>query len=229
MVELNLARQEREFIVFHFMFILIAVLILLIPLLPIGWKLFILVIIYNMGIIVFAILREYRLWQNMWFLAVLISIFQIFPDWFLSAELNILVFPEDGLFKIGTVSGYMLGLWSIPLIIILFTGIRVKERKNLKMSYLAVSLVTFIIFTVSEATIWLIGSWYAQNVFTLFGHLGIYIIFPELILGVTTYWIFLYLQNKPQIYKIPLSFLVMLLYLGSCSFFYFLVEKILML
>jgi hypothetical protein len=227
--ELNLARQEREFIIFHIIFSLIAALILLIPLLPIGWKLFILVIIYNVGIIFFAIQREYRLWQDIWIFTILISVFQVFPDWFLSAELNILVFPEDGLFKIGTVSGYMLGLWSIPLIIIIFTGIRINERKDLKMSYLAVSFVTLMIFTVSETTIWMIGSWYAQNVFTLFGHLALYIIFPELILGVSSYWVFLYLQKKPEIYKIPLSFLVMLLYLGSCSFFYFVIEEILML
>jgi hypothetical protein len=43
---------------------------------------------------------------------------QIWPDWFLSAQLEILVFPEDGLFKIGTVSGYMLFLWAIPFFII---------------------------------------------------------------------------------------------------------------
>lgn len=226
MLRINLKVQEKHVILYHLIFGLISTIILIIPGIQIGWKLFMLVIIYNTGIFLFGYLNKYRIWQKIWFFCFLISIFQIFPDWFLSAELNILVFPEDGLFKIDTVSGYMIGLWSIPLFVIIYTGMSIKERTNLVKSCIFVGMISLAIFGISEATIWMIGSWYAQNVFMLFNHLALYIIFPELILGLSSYLAFLYSQKKNIIYKIPLAFFIMLLYLGSCSFFYFLFEKI---
>jgi len=168
------------------------------------------------------------MWLRIGLFSFLISIFQIFPDWFLSAELNILVFPDDGLFKIGTVSGYMFGLWTIPLFIIIFIGIKSRQTLTKGKAALIVILLTLIIFGTSEATIWMIGSWYPQNVTTLFNHLAIYIIPAELFLGFSSYIIFTRIKEKTLLYYLPLSFIIMLLYLGSCSFFYFLIEKIML-
>ncbi len=80
-----------------------------------GIRMLFLVIIYNLAILLYGGWRKYDDWSNLWVFAFILSIFQVFPDWFLSAQLNILVFPEDGLAKIGTVSGYMAGLWTIPI------------------------------------------------------------------------------------------------------------------
>jgi len=226
---MNLENQEKDAIIFHIIFGFLSVIILLIPLIQIGWKLFILVIIYNLGSLLFSSIRGYKVWRDIWFFSFLISIFQVFPDWFLSAELNILVFPEDGLFKIGTVSGYMIGLWAIPLFVIIYSGIRMKEKTTYIKSIFFVLLISFLIFTISEASIWMIGSWYPQNVFTLFNHLAVYIIFPEIILGLSSYLGFIYLVDKNQLYKLPIAFIIMLIYLGGCVFFYFLVEKIILL
>jgi len=75
-------------------------------------------------------------------------------------------------------------------------------------------------------TIWMIGSWHAQNV-TMIGNAAIYIFIPEIIFGISTYYSFSLIKEKNHLVKIPIAFIVMLLYLGSAVFFYFLFEKVL--
>lgn len=221
-----LTKIERDVFFVHIIFVITCVVILLIPTdLKIGIRLFILVIIYNLAVPIVGIWRKHLEWVKIWLFAFILSLFQVFPDWFLSAQLEILVFPEDGLFKIGTVSGYMLLLWAIPLFIILFVGQRIQERYSLKMAYLAVALMALLIFGISEMTMWTVGSWYAQNV-TMIGHMAVYIIIPEIILGLMTYYTYLTIQEKNHWLKIPAAFIVMLVYLGSAAFFYFLIERV---
>jgi len=221
-----LTEMERDFAIVHLIFSIICGIILFIPGIPIGIKLFILVIIYNIMVPLVGIWRKYSDWLNIWLFSFILSIFQLFPDWFLSAQLNVLVFPEDGLFKIGTVSGYMLFLWAIPFFIILFIGYRINENYTLNSTYLIVALMSLLIFGISEMTIWTIGSWHAQNV-TMIGNAAIYIFIPEIILGISIYYSFSLIKEKNHLVKIPAAFIVMLLYLGSAAFFYFLFERVL--
>jgi len=226
-----LTEMERDALFVHLIFIVICAVILLIPVdLKIGVRLFILVIIYNLAVPIVGIWRKYAEWVEIWLFAFILSLFQIFPDWFLSAQLEVLVFPEDGLFKIGTVSGYMLLLWAIPFFMILFIGQRVHERYSTNMSYLpylVVALLSLLIFGMSEMTMWTLGSWHAQNV-TMIGHVAIYIIIPEVILGLSTYFSYEMIKDKNHWIKIPTAFIVMLLYLGSAAFFYFLIERVIL-
>ena len=221
-----LTEMERVVVIVHILFSIICGIVLFIPGIPIGIKLFILVIIYNLIIPLVGIWRKYTDWLNIWLFSFILSMLQLWPDWFLSAQLEVLVFPEDGLFKIGTVSGYMLFLWAIPFFIILFIGNSVNERGSLYTTYLIVALTSLLIFGISEMTIWMIGSWYAQNV-TMIGHAAIYIFIPEVILGISTYYSYSQIKEKNHLVKIPAAFIVMLLYLGSAAFFYFLFERVL--
>jgi len=221
-----LTEVERDFIIIHLVFSIICGIVLFLPGILIGIKLFILVIIYNVSIPIVGIWRKHTTWINIWLFSFILSIFQLFPDWFLSAQLNVLVFPEDGLFKIGTVSGYMLFLWAIPFFIILFVGYRVSEQVSEHSTYLIVALISLLIFGISEMTMWTIGSWYAQNV-TMVGHTAVYIIIPEIILGISAYWAYKMIQDKTIWLKFPTAFIIMLLYLGSAAFFYFFFENIL--
>jgi len=225
-MKLNLNKSERDVIILHLVFVGVCLLVILIPIgLPIGIRLLILVIIYNLLVVIFGTLRNYKEWINIWLFSFILSIFQIFPDWILSAELEILVFPEDGLFKIGSVSGYMLGLWAIPLFIILFVGQRLQERYSKKSSYLIVAILALLIFGGSENSMWMLQSWYAQNV-TMLGHLAIYIIIPEIILGLSAFYAYDLIKENYHWFKVPVTFIIMLLYIGSAVFFYFLIEKI---
>lgn len=221
------SQTEYDFILIHGFFVFFCVLLLLFPFpITIGVKLFMLVIIYNFLVSFIGFFRKDIVWIKLWIFVFAISLFQIFPDWFLAAELNILVFPEDGLFKIGTVSGYMLGLWAIPLFIISFIGLRLNEYYSDKWVYLAIAVLSLIIFGGAEASMWILNSWYPQNVTLIFDHIAIYILVPEIILGLSTFYLFTKVQTKKIWILVINSFIIMLLYLGSASFFYFLIEKI---
>ncbi len=223
----NTAKSTRDFIIVHLIFIglCFAVLIIQIPI-AIGIKLLILVASYNLLIPLAGLFRKDYEWVKLWVFVFLISLFQIWPDWFLSAQLNILVFPEDGLFKIGTVSGYMAGLWAIPLFLLCFIGLKIQENYSRLKALIVVGLISFTIFVFSEQTMWMLQSWYPQNITLLFDHLAVYIIIPEVILGLSTFYYFQKTKNQHYLMLIVVAFGIMLLYLGSVSFFYFLFEKI---
>ena len=97
----NSTKSTRDFIIVHLIFTGLCFAVLIIPIpLAIGFKLFILVASYNLMIPLVGLFRKYNDWVKLWIFVFLISLFQIFPDWFLSAQLNVLVFPEDRFFKI---------------------------------------------------------------------------------------------------------------------------------
>ena len=223
----NTAKSTRDFIIVHLIFIGLCFAVLIIPIpIAIGIKLFILIAGYNLLIPLAGLFRKYYEWLKLWVFVFLISLFQIWPDWFLSAQLNILVFPEDGLFKIGTVSGYMAGLWAIPLFLLCFIGLKIQKNYSRLKALIVVGLISFTIFVFSEQTMWMLQSWYPQNVTLLFDHLAVYIIIPEVILGLSTFYYFQKTKNQHYLMLIVVAFGIMLLYLGSVSFFYFLFEKV---
>ena len=217
---------ERDALLVHLGFILACLAIIALPIgIGIGVKLFILVILYTLLIIIVGLVQNYKEWIYIWIFVFLISVFQIFPDWILSAELTILVFPEDGLFKIGTVSGYMVGLWVIPLFLIIFIGKQLQERFSKRIAYISIIFLSLAIFGVAEQSMWMLQSWYAQNV-VMIGHVALYIIIPETILGLSAYYGYELIKEKRQWFKFPMAFLVMILYLGNAVFWYFLIERV---
>ncbi|MGM0404266.1 MAG: DUF6989 domain-containing protein [Thermodesulfobacteriota bacterium] len=221
----SLSGEELDALYLHLLFALFCIPVLLIPDTATGIKLFVLVVVYNLAVPAAGSIRGHRAWTDIWLFALTLSIFQVFPDWFLSNYLGVLVFPEDGFFKIGTVSGYMAGLWAIPVFIIVYAGTRIRESVSPKAGYGAAALLALVLFVGSEATLWMLPAWYARNV-SMVGHVAIYIIVPEVILGISCLFCYVSIQAKPHWVKIPASFLVMQLYLGSAVFFYFLFEHL---
>jgi len=223
---IRLQTNERDAIVSHALFTLISILMIAAPFsIQTGVRLFFLVIVYNFILLFVGFLRRDRDWIQLWLFASILSVFQVFPDWFLSAQLDILVFPEDGLFKIGTVSGYMMGLWTIPIFVIVFVGEQVARRFSPGKAVLAVAVMALVIFGGSEQTLWMLESWYAKNV-TMVEHVALYILVPEVVLGVSAWYGFTLVKNRNLGYKIAAAFGVMQLYLGSAAFFYFVLEKL---
>lgn len=222
-----LTLNERDVIWLHLLFTGFCLPVLLAPMtVQPGIRIFFLVATYNLLVPLWARRRGYDDWINVWCFSFILSLFQVFPDWFLSAQLNILVFPEDGLFKIGTVSGYMGGLWTIPIFLIVYTGQRMRARFSDPKAYGAVVIASLLLFGGSEQTLWMLSSWYARDVIMV-GHMAVYIIVPEIILGLSSFYGFQRIEKKPYWLKIPAAFLVMQVYLGSAAFFYFFIERIL--
>jgi hypothetical protein len=219
-----LTKEEFDIFIFHILFAILCGIVLLVPI-SLGFRLTLLVAIYIVAIPIICTVRGYTECRNIWIFSLILSFFQFFPDWFLSAQLDILVFPDDSFLKIGTVSVYMAGLWTIPLFMIIYLGYRTEKRLTQNYSYLIVAIASLLIFGLSEQ--FLAISWYAQNV-AMISNIAIYIIIPEIFLGLTMYWMYLQTQEKLLPIKIGGAFIIMIIYLGNAVFFYFLLEKIIL-
>jgi hypothetical protein len=223
-MQISLTLSERDALFVHLSFIVLCTVVLLLPVpLLIGPRLFMLVVAYNILIPVVGYWRNHPDWLSLWLLVFSLSLFMVFPDWFLADPLGILVFLPDGFPKIGPVSGYMAGLWAIPLFIIVFLGLRIGERYTTRYAYTLVAAVSFLLFTGAEAGLTFV--WHAQNIFMI-GSVALYIIGPELILGLSTYWAYASLKEKPRWWNLFAAFFLMVLYLGSACFFHLLINKI---
>jgi hypothetical protein len=104
--------------------------------------------------------------------------------------------------------------------------LKLKENYSRSKSLIVVGLISFGIFVFAEQTMWMLQSWYPQNVEVFLDHLAIYIIIPEVILGLSTFYYFEKIKNLHYLILFLAAFGIMLLYLGSAAFFYSLFEKI---
>ncbi|MCU0445111.1 MAG: hypothetical protein MUE85_09345 [Microscillaceae bacterium] len=220
---LDFAQQTHLLIYFHVVFTLLNAVILFLPWgIPIGVKIFVLVLIYHLSLPMIAQIYQAADVLALWRFLLPLSVWMVFPDWFLSAQLKILVFPPDGFYKIGTVSAYMAGLWVIPLLLSTYAGLWAKKHYSEVAAYGASGGVALLIFGISEENMWLLSSWYPQNVWII-SHTAVYVLIPELILGLTTYWFFQATRSLSMVYQIIATYLVMLIYTGALMFFYFFV------
>ena len=220
----------RDFMLIHVIFTVLAAITLLVPLpgATVSGKMLVLVMLYNGLIIVEFYAKGYEDWKHIWVFAFVLSLLMIFPDWYLAETLGALQFPADGFPMIGgAIPIYMAGLWSIPFFIILFVGKETQERKSLKFAYIIVSFLSMLIFVLAELTLVNLPSWTAM-VNGMTGNLAWYIIIPELLLGLSAFICYNIVKDNKIWMKLVGAFTVMILYIGNASFFYFLVETLLL-
>ncbi len=220
----------KDFVLIHIIFAVIAAITLLIPIptATVSGKMLVLVIVYN-GLIVVEFYRKgYDDWKSIWIFAIILSLLMVFPDWYLAETLGALQFPDDGFTMIGgAIPFYMAGLWSIAFFIIVFIGKEVQSRKSVRIAYGLVSMISILIFVLAELTLVNLPSWSA-TVVGMTGNLAWYIIVPELFLGLSTFICYNIVKDK-KIWMVFIgAFTVMILYIGSASFSYFLIETLLL-
>ncbi|MCK4483962.1 MAG: hypothetical protein KAU89_04000, partial [Candidatus Thorarchaeota archaeon] len=218
----------RDFVYVHLLFAVVAAAVLLIPATAgISARMLVVVIAYNVMIPLVALQRGHTEWIRIWLFVFALSILQIWPDWFLSAELGVLAFPDDGFFMIGTVPVYMAGIWAIPLFVIIYVGQVIQRRWTDKWVLAIVGALTLTIFVAAEATMWMLPSWSAQGV-AMIGHVAVYIIVPEIVLGLSTYITYDVIRERPLWMIAIAAFLVMVLYLGCAVLSFFMIERVLL-
>jgi hypothetical protein len=219
----------REFLFIHIIFSFIAALGILMPVsAPISAKLLIVVIVYNGLIMIEGFRIGYEYWMRMWIFSFILSILMVFPDWYLAETIGALQFPADGFPMIGgTVPIYMAGLWTIPFFIILFIGNQVQERMSVIRAYVAVAILSLSIFSISELTLVYLPSWTA-TVEGMTGNLAWYIVIPEMLLGLSTFICYNIIKDKKIWMNLTAAFIVMIFYIGSASFFYFIIETLIL-
>lgn len=225
----SMKTTEKHSLFFHISFTILCIIVLLLPIPATnGWRLFFLVLVYNISLPIVAQVWEHDRWMDIFLFVLPVSILQVIPDWFLSKVLGVLVFPPDGFYKIGTVSAYMAGLWTIPLFIIVYVATRFEKRypeANPLSKYLLAGGTAFLIFFLSEEFMRLIPVWYAQNV-SMIGHTAIYVLFPEFVLGIFATFAYFHTEHKPFRTKLLWAIPTMAVYLGTLSFSYLFVEGV---
>lgn len=220
----------KDFVLIHIVFAVIATFTLLLPIptATVSGKMLVLVIVYNGLIVVEFFAKGYEDWKSIWIFAFFLSLLMVFPDWYLAETLGALQFPDDGFPMIGgSIPFYMVGLWAIPFFIIVFIGKEVQNRKSVRMAHGLVSIISILIFVLAELTFVNLPSWSA-TVIGMTGNLAWYIIIPELFLGLSTFICYNIVKDKKIWMVIIGAFTVMVLYIGSASFSYFLIETLLL-
>lgn len=216
---------ERDFILVHLGFGVLAALALIFPLgLELGPRIFALLLIYNVAFPLLGRRLEHRRWTDIWTFTFPISVLQILPDWFLSRVLGALVFPDTGFPFIGTVPAFMALMWSIPFTVIVFTAWRLRRRLTDASVYLVVLLLTAVIFGTSEATLWMLPIWYATDEVWTILHIAVYVMCAELVLGVALWTAYRLVEPYGGLRKIVAAFAVMFIYTGALAVFYLLIE-----
>jgi hypothetical protein len=223
-------KSIKDFILIHVIFAVLAAVTLLFPFpgVLVDQKMLVVVIIYNALIIIEFELKGHAEWKSIWLFSFILSLLMVFPDWYLAETLGALVFPPGGLpFIGGSIPLYMALLWSIPFFIIIFIGKEIQKRKSIEMTYGAVSVFGLLIFVMSELTLVNLPSWTA-TVTGMIGNLAFYIIIPELFLALSAFLCYEFVREKKIWMKIIGAFAVMVFYIGNASFFFFLIETLLL-
>lgn len=217
--------SERHAVYFHLAFTALAVLVLIAPIpLSMGWRMFLLLLVYNTSLPLIGRRLGHERWVDLWTFVLPLSVLQVFPDWFMSSVLGSLVFPDTGFPFIGTVGAYMALMWSIPLFVILFTVWRLRKRITPLSAYVLAVVLTIIVFGIAEATLWVIPIWYAAPHILAPLSVAIYVILGEAFLGVAAWYAYQTVADRNIPAKIIGALAVMLIYLGSISVAYLLIE-----
>ena len=169
--------------------------------------------------------------HKMWRFVAVLSIFMVVPDWFLADVLGTLVFPEDGAWRIGgTVSVYMAGMWSIPLLWVLACfppgdG----SSEPLLLELLGAGVVALLVFGASEQLTVPLQLWLATNkVKCTAGHVALYVLPAEAALGAATLHAYRTTQAEPDwsgtCRRVLAAASVAVLYTGGLAISYLFVE-----
>ncbi|MCU0696236.1 MAG: hypothetical protein MUC96_06895 [Myxococcaceae bacterium] len=213
----------------HGGFLLLALVGVFLPIAPLGWRLFGLVVVYGVALVAVSATRRPE-WRPLVRFLVPLSVFQVVPDWFLSQELEVLVFPDTGGPRIGTVTGAMAGMWTIPLFISVFGAEVVCARRGVpdedwSTPALLTAAIALALFTASEATLWALPLWFAKGV-TQVARVAVYVLPAEALLGAATFVGFRATRERGLGAAIGAAAIVSMLYLGALATSYFFVERL---
>ena len=178
--------RPRNWLVFHAVFAVVAAAGLLLPVGALGSRVLILVIAYSVGIAVMAVRTHDRVLWSMWATLAPMSLLMIFPDWFLSAVLDTIEFPDTGSPFIGTMPIFMAFMWTVALLPVMLLGWWVESRHGASAGISVAVVAGLALFTAAEYAAPLIPFWYPENVVTVAG-VALYVLLPEAVLTAATY------------------------------------------
>lgn len=197
-------------------FALLAAVVLALPVGDLGWRVLGLVIVFHIGTVALARSTGDRLLWRAWTVLAPLSILMVLPDWFLSAELRVLEFPDTGGPFIGTVPLFMAGMWTIALMPVVLIGSAVAVRQSLGVATAVASGVGLVMFWAAELVAPMIPLWQPVGVAQLAG-VATYVIVPELVLSGAAFVIVATAGLLPRTATVALVILLPFTYLGMLA------------
>ena len=216
-------QPTRGMIRLHLVFAIVAAAGILLPISTLGTHILLLVLAYNLALPYFAHHRAYTKIVDVWKFLLPLSISMVLPDWFLADVLQVLVFPNTGTIFIGPIPLFMMGMWLIPLFLIVYVSTQIEASRGRWAATITAAVLSLLVFAGAEATLWAVPIWYAQNVMQV-GHVAWYVLVPEVLLGVSAYLLFQQTRNAGLWTRLCGAWIVMVLYLGHLCLFYLLLE-----
>lgn len=207
--------QRSRWLPLHGAFALLAVAVLLLPLAQTGIEVLGLVVVYNIAVPVVARrTHDDALWIT-WAVLAPMSVLMVLPDWFLSAVLGTLNFPNTGSPYIGTMPLFMAGMWTIALLPLMMIGRLVEAARGVAAAFTAVGVSGLTLFIAAEWLAPTIPLWEPVGVSMVLG-VAVYVLLPELGLCLATYELVRGARRRPLpatvggIIAIPFMYLGML-------------------
>ncbi|TVR21033.1 MAG: hypothetical protein EA387_10625 [Nitriliruptor sp.] len=218
--------QERDLIALHAGFALVAAVVLLAPgQLAQGWRLWILLVGYDVATLVIVLVRGHDRWLRAWWFAAVTSVFQVVPDAFLAEGLGTLSFPADGAPDLGPVTASMALMWTVPLVLIASAADSAARRRGAVAGWVAAVVTAGLVFVGAEALLPPLGIWEPVGVTTIGGWLAPYVLPPELLLGAAAWWGVQVTRERHPLLVVPVAALVSLLYTGALAASWLLLER----
>mmetsp|Transcript_25392 Transcript_25392/g.45988 ORF Transcript_25392/g.45988 Transcript_25392/m.45988 type:complete len:252 (+) Transcript_25392:135-890(+) len=165
----------------------------------------------------------YQLFEYWRFVAML-SVLMVIPDFFLVDGMGTLHFPSDGAWQIGgAVSCYMAGMWSIPLLWILF--VCPGSGEPCVQELFRAAGVALAVFGSAEHVLFPLNLWHAtEKVHHMIGHTAIYVMLAEAMLGSTVLFAYRATQNRGWLSQLVGCTITMLVYTGALAVSFLFVE-----
>lgn len=197
-------------------FAVLAVMGLAAPLGQLGMRILVLVVIFNVGVVLVARRTDDRVLMRAWAVLAPMSVLMVLPDWFLSAELGSLTFPDTGAPFVGTVPLFMAGMWTIALLPVVLIGVVVADRRGMLAGTAAAAVSGVALFWAAELAAPLIPLWEPVGV-TMVAGIAAYVIVPELVLSAAAFVIVATVGRIPGTATAALTALLPFTYLGMLA------------
>ena len=200
----------------HGAFAVLAVGVLALPLMQTGLEVLGLVVIYNIAVpIVARRTHDDALWIT-WAVRAPMSVLMVLPDWFLSAVLGSITFPNTGAPYIGTMPLFMAGMWTIALLPLMMIGRAVEASRGVAAAFAAVAVSGLALFTAAEWMAPTIPLWEPLGVSMVLG-VAVYVLLPELGLCIATYELVRGARRRPRVATVGGISAIPFMYLGMLA------------
>lgn len=181
-----------------------------------GWGVFGLVVAYNVALPLVARAVGRDDWLRLWAFLLPLSVFQVLPDWVLSAQLGTLVFPDLGGPRLDdAIPLAMAGMWVAPL----FIALALSGGRPGRAAALAL-----VVFLGSELLAPVLELWEPGDDPTQVGGVAVYVLPAEAALGWAAAVAYAATDGSRRAAKVGAAFAVSTFYLGALVLANFLID-----